>query len=257
MTVKPRIKLTPRLVAGFAAVVVAVGIGAFVLLDLIFANQMTPARAAVMLQNASPALTAVLKHDFSDDFSRIVKATVDSSAEDELTGDNALARFLDHQTRPITKRYIEVARQAPPGLVAAWMGKLADTMDAVEKVAGAELCSRFVDKGQSALTDPAMLAKLAPVFDARDAAFFTALAGARDTPIADPVGEAANQDWQAVGAAMNGLEVPAGYAQIVASDDTKNPDYCPALAYYFRAVAALPGKAGERIRAEYFVRSFS
>ena len=86
---------------------------------------------------------------------------------------------------------------------------------------------------------------------------FDALAGARDTPVADMPGEPTDADWQAVGIAMNGFEVPAGYAQIVATDDTGNRDYCPALAYYFRTLAALPGDAGERLRAEYFVQSFS
>lgn len=250
-----RMNLSWRNLMTAAIVVVVVGFGAFVLLDRIFANHMTPARAAVMLEKASPELASVLKADFASDFSRIIKAVAQS--EDDLSETSAIARFLDLQTRPITTKFGENARAAPPELIADWMNKLADAMEHVQMVAGPDMCTRFVNEGQSVLTDPAMLAELTPFFDARDAAFFTALAGARDNPIADPVGEARDEDWQAVGAAMNGFEVPSGYAQIVAADNTQSSDYCPALAYYFRIVAALPGKSGERIRAEYFARSVS
>jgi hypothetical protein len=237
-----------------AAVIVAAGIGAFVLLDLIFANQMTPARATDLLEKEAPMLVSVLREDFSTDFSRIVKAAVES--ESELTDRNDIARFLDHQVRPITAHFGDLAREAPPELIVAWMDKLADAIDEVYAVAGPALCSRFVSEGKSVLTDPDMLAKLAPAFDARDAAFFTALAGARDTPVAEKVGEASDEDWQVVAAAMNGFEVPAGYAQIVATGNTASPDFCPALIYYFRIVKDLPNEAGNRIRAEYFVRSY-
>jgi hypothetical protein len=259
MDLKFRIKPTRRNLTATAAVVLAAGLGAFVLLDLLFANQLTPSRAVALLEKTSPRLVSVLRANFSADFATIVKTTVES--ESELTsasaGANAVARFLGHQAQPITERYDETARQAPPQLVADWMGKLADAMAGVQKVAGAELCSQFVKEGQSVLTDPAMLADLAPAFDARDAALFVALAGARDTPVAEPVGEATDEDWQVVQAAMNGLEVPAGYAQIVANDDTGSNDYCSALAYYFRTVRDLPGESGQRIRAEYFIGSFS
>ena len=250
-----RIKLTRRNLTAIVAVVLAAGLGAFVLLDLVFANHLTPARATDMLQKASPRLVSVLRTGFNDEFSRIVKATVKSG--DELSGDTAVARFLNHQTRPITERYGDEASAAPPDLVAIWMTRLADTMERVQAVAGASTCARYVNEGQSVLDDPAMMAELAPVFDARDAAFFAALAGARDAPNEATIGAATDSDWQAVASAMNGLEVPAGYAQIVATDDTTSSDYCSALAYYFRTVVALPGSAGERIRAEYFVRSFS
>ena len=252
---KRRFRLTPRRALTIGAVFIIAGIGAFVMLDLVFADRMTPARATSLLQKSSPELTAVLQQDFSSDFKRIVKATVKS--EKKLTVGESMAKFLDDQTRPITERFSGDARQAPPALVAAWMGKLSATMKAVENVAGPASCSEYIEKGTSALTDPDVLAKLTPVFDARDAAFFAALAGARDTPASEAIGPATDADWSAVEAAMNGLEVPAGYAEIVKRDDTKSPDYCAALSYYFRTLSELPGGAGDRIRAEYFVNSFS
>lgn len=256
---KFRKKPTQRSLIAIVAVILAAGLGAFVLLDLLFANQLTPSRAVAQLEKTSPKLVSVLRTDFSADFARIVKAATDSESELTSAGasSNAFTRFLSHEARPITERYGETARQAPPELIAEWMDKLADAMTAVQKAAGSELCSRYVNDGQSVLTDPSMLAELAPAFDARDAALFVALAGARDTPIAEPVGEATDADWQAVGEAMNGLEVPAGYAQIVATDNTGSSDYCAALAYYFKTLKSLPGESGERIRAEYFIRSFS
>ncbi len=252
---KYRILRTRRNLTAMVAVIVAAGFGAFVLLDLLFANQMTPTRATDLLEREAPELVSVLRQDFGDDFSRIVKATVE--AESTLTSSNDIARFLDHQTRPITARFDDLSRRAPPQLIAEWMGKLADAIDKVYTVAGPQLCSRFVNEGQSVLTDPDMLAKLMPSFDARNAALFTALAGARDTPVAKEVGAVTDADWQVVGAAMNGFEVPAGYAQIVASDNTASPDYCPALVYYFRIIKELPEEAGNRVRAEYFVHSYS
>lgn len=248
-------KFNRRNLAVLAAVVVAFGLGAFVLLELVFSNQLTPARATDLLKKTSPTLVAVLKEEFASDFARILKATLES--ESELTGDRAVVRFLDHQTRPITERYGDVGRRAPAPLLKDWLEKLATAMDNVQEVAGAELCARVVNEGQSVLTDPAMLARLEPGFDARDAAFFAALAGARDAPDTAEVGAATDADWSAVSTAMNGLEVPAGFAQIVASDNTQSPDYCPALAYYFRIIETLPGTTGDRIRAEYFVQSFS
>lgn len=248
-------KISRRNLTALGAVVAAVGLGAFVILDLLFANQLTPARATELLQKTSPALVEVLRNRFATDYSRIVEAVIDS--EVQLAGDRAIARFLDQETKPITERYDEVGRRAPPPLVKDWLEKLAASMDMVQSVAGAELCSRFVNEGQSVLSDPALLNTLEPGFDARDAAFFNALAGARDAGETDEVGPATDADWQLVGAAMNGLEVPAGYAQIVATDNVASPDYCPALAYYFRVINTLPGPDGDRIRAEYFVRSFS
>lgn len=250
-----RIKLNRRNLTAIGAVVLAAALGVFVLLDLIFANQLTPNRATDMLEKAAPQLVSVLKTEFGSDFSRIVKAVV--AAEPEPTAGDSLSRFLDHETRAIAERHADVARAAPPDLVSAWMNHLAQTMDRVQAVAGPALCARFVNEGPSVLTDPVMLDELSPVFDARDAALFDALAGARDAPVTDMPGEPTDTDWQAVGVAMNGFEVPAGYAQIVASDDTGNRDYCPALAYYFRTLAALPGEAGIRLRAEYFVQSLS
>lgn len=237
------------------AVFIAAGLGAFGVLSLVFADQLTPARAESLLQKSSPELTAVLQHQFTSDFNRIVKATVES--KQELKGDEAVASFLDDQTRPIADRFGTSARQAPPELVVAWMIKRAETMEAVNDIAGPDICTQYAQSGTSALTDPQMVAELAPVFDARDAAFFAALAGARDNPLPETVGEATDQDWAAVETAMTGLEVPAGYAQIVKTDDTQSSDYCAALAYYFRILADLPDSSGERIRAEYFVRSFS
>ena len=248
-----RIKLNRRNLTAIAAVVLAAALGVFVLLDLIFANQLTPNRATDMLEKAAPRLVSVLQSEFGPDFSRIVKAVV--SADPEPTNDASLASFIDQGTRAIAKRHVDVARAAPPELVTAWMNQLAETMDKVQAVAGPALCARFVNEGQSVLTDPAMIEELSPVFDARDAALFNALAGARDRPAAVTPDAPADSDWQVVGIAMNGFEVPAGYAQIVATDDTANRDYCPALAYYFRTLAALPGEAGERLRAEYFVQS--
>ncbi len=250
-----RMKLTRRNLIVAVAVVAAVGLGAFILLDILFVNHLTPARATGLLEKASPKLVSVLRKDFSDDFSKIIKATV--KAEETLTDNNKISHFLDTQTRPITVKLADAARNAPPELVKGWMGSLAAVFDGVQAVAGPELCSQFVKQGQSVLTDPDMLDTLLPLFDARDAALFVALAGARDTPVADSIGDATDQDWEAVGAAMNGLEVPAGYAQIVSSDNVQNRDYCPALAYYFRTIEALPEDAGERIRAEYFVQSIS
>ena len=252
---KRRFRLTPRNALAIAAVFVIAGIGAFVMLDLVFADRMTPARATSLLQKTSPELTAVLQQDFTSDFNRIVKATVES--EKKLTVSESMAKFLDDQTRPITKRFNEDARQAPPERVAAWMSKLSATMKAVNTTAGPAVCSDYVENGTSALTDPKVLAELAPVFDARDAAFFSALAGARDHPASSSIGEVTDQDWQAVEQAMRGLEVPAGYAEIVKNDDTKSPDYCAALSYYFRILAELPGGSGDRIRAAYFLNSFS
>lgn len=248
-------KVSRRNLTALGAVVVAVGFGAFVILDLLFANQLTPTRVTDRLQKTSPALVEVLKNEFATDFSRIVEATL--ASEEQFDGDRDIARFLDQQTKPITERYGAVGRRAPAPLIKDWLEKLATTMDMVQSVAGADLCSRFVNEGPSVLSDPAMLKMLDPVFDARDAAFFTVLAGARDAGETDEVGPANDSDWQVVGAAMNGLEVPAGYAQIVATDNLASPDYCPALAYYFRIIATLPDATGDRIRAEYFVRSFS
>ncbi len=252
---KRRFRLTPRSALAIGAVFVIAGIGAFVMLDLVFADRMTPARATSLMQKSSPQLTSVLQQDFGSDFNRIVKAMVES--EKELTVSESMAKFLDDQTRPITERFSEDSRQAPPDLVAAWMSKLSATMTAVDTTAGPAVCSDYVENGTSALTDPKVLADLAPVFDTRDAAFFAALAGARDHPASTPIGEATDQDWQAVEEAMRGLEVPAGYAEIVKNDDTKSPDYCAALSYYFRILAELPGGSGERIRAAYFVNSLS
>ena len=250
-----RIKLNRRNLIAIGAVVLAAMLGVFVLLDVLFANHLTPNRASSMLEKAAPQLVSVLKSEFGNDFSKIVKATV--AAEPDLASEEDLSGFIDHQTRAITEQHADVARAAPSELVAAWMMRLAETMDSVQMEAGPELCARYINEGRSALTDPEMLERLAPVFDARDAALFKALAGARDMPV-DPVpAPPSDADWQAVGLAMNGFEVPAGYAQIVASDDTDNRDYCPALAYYFRTVAALPGDAGKRVRAEYFVQSIS
>ena len=250
-----RIKLNRRNLIAIGAVVLAAALGVFVLLDLLFANHLTPNRASSMLEKAAPQLVSVLKSEFGDDFSKIVKATVD--AEPELVGDDVLSGFIDHQTRAITEQHADVARAAPSELVVEWMLRLAETMDSVQLVAGPQLCARYVNEGRSALSDEEMLEKLAPVFDARDAALFKALAGARDMPLDPAPSPPTDADWQAVGLAMNGFEVPAGYAQIVASDDTGNRDYCPALAYYFRIVAAMPDDAGKRVRAEYFVQSIS
>ncbi len=252
---KRRFRLTLRNALAIGAVFIVAGIGAFVLLDLVFADRMTPARAASLLHKSSPELIAVLKQDFGSDFDRIVKATVES--ETKLTVGESTSNFLDDQTRQITTRFGEEARQAPADLVSAWMVKLADTMTSVEEAAGSEACSDYIEKGSSALTDPGVLAELAPVFDARDAAFFSALAGARDTPAPNTIDPATDADWLMVDAAMRGLEVPAGYAEIVRNDDTESEDYCAALSYYFRILAELPDEGGERIRAEYFVNSFS
>ena len=250
-----RIKLNRRNLIAIGAVVLAAALGVFVLLDLLFANHLTPNRATSMLEKAAPQLVSVLKADFGDDFGKIVKATV--AAEPDLVSDEDLTGFIDRQTRAITEQHADVARAAPPELVVDWMIRLAETMDSVQLAAGPKLCARYVNEGRSALIDPEMLERLAPVFDARDAALFKALAGARDTPLDPAPTPPSDADWQAVGLAMNGFEVPAGYAQIVATDDTDNRDYCQALAYYFRTVAALPGDAGRRVRAEYFVQSIS
>jgi len=236
-------------------VVLAAALGAFVMLDLVFADRLTPARAAVMLEKNSPQLVSVLKAKFAADFTRIVTATVE--AKQELDGGMPLSGLLDRQTRPIAERLDDEARSAPPELVAEWMNRLADAWNAVESVAGPQLCARFVNEGPSVLSDPVMLEALEPAFDARDAALFAALAGARDTPTAMPVGEATVEDGLAIDAAMSGLEVPAGYAQIIRTDDTESRDYCAALAYFYRTVADLPGESGQRIRAEYFVQSLS
>ena len=255
MDLKSRFRLTRRNAIIIAAIVAAVGLGAFVSLDLLFADRMTPARAVSMLDKSSPQLVAVLRKDFGADFSRIVKAAAES--EPRLETGTPLVQFLDRQTRPIVEQLADVGRRAPDDLVAAWMRSQANAMAQVQDIAGPELCAKFVNEGLSTLIEANMLEQLVPAFDARDAAFFAALAAARDAEGVEPVGESTDADWDVVSTAMNGLEVPAGYGQIVSSDNAQSRDYCPALAYYFNVISALPGESGSRIRAEYFAQSLS
>ena len=108
--------------------VVAVGLGAFVLLELVFCQ---PAHAGARhrpLKKTSPTLVDGAQGGIRLGFrAASLKATLES--ESELTGDRAVVRFLDHQTRPITERYGDVGRRAPAPLLKDWLEKLATTMD--------------------------------------------------------------------------------------------------------------------------------
>lgn len=231
------------------------GSGAFIVLDSLFASQMTPARATELLGRTSPELVSVLKAEFPKDFNTLLN---DVLVKEKAGADPVqVSEDVTKASAAIASAHRDVARRAPTELVADWLNKLSDAIMAVNKAAGPQICARFINEGQSVIADKKILAGLSGAFDKREAAFFKALAAARDATNAQPVAPATDADWTAIGTAMSGMEVPDGYAEIVAKDDKTSPNYCSALSYFFRSIEKFPGDTGKRIRAEYFVRSFS
>jgi len=248
-------KLSLRSMALLLAGVVLVSVAAFLILDLTLGrtNRGTQ-EAGRMLEQSLPQFTAILRRGFPQDYSQLVQAVAEANPASAPRDDVALVAIRASQD--IATAYQDVSRQAPDAQIADWVGAVAASLEAIVLRGGAQLCSAFVAEGPSALEREGQLVPFLPELDSRDAAMFEAIAEARSAPQSAPVASPTDEDWAAIDAAIRANPGAAQYADILASDDTSNADYCSALTFFFYAIQTMPGDAGRRIRGEYFAQAF-
>lgn len=240
-------------------VVVAAGLGSFLLVKLLaggfgavggtylvdqFAAGPSAAEIISELRGQGYRMYDVMEQQLPEDYAALTQEMAAIVARRPTA---AQARDQAIQaTAAIRKKHAKSMHQAPDESLRAALTSQLDLMQLVAARETAASCARFIVSGPAALVGPDK--QYLRAFDANAVDVFGAIGAARKNP--QPIEAVTDADWEDVGNALIAQGGTSDDLQSLTALDPKDENLCRATIRFFRAVLAVEGPAGRRVRAD-------
>ena len=209
-----------------------------------------PAIAGSKLAEVRPLLAAELAAEFPDDYAALSAAFATAYAGPDPT-QNAVAG--SKAIEDLSSRFLTQIHQAPAPDLLGIVGQMRGLHALVLKREGPKVCGQFSSGGSGVLYETGIAGQYMGELDAMAAAFFKAVARAKQHPTTTlaPI----DADWKLVAQRLLADGGKKSFIDVIAKGDSKDPQICPAMVALLQAVTEVPGDAGLRLRAAFAVNA--
>lgn len=212
-----------------------------------FAFETAAETTAALFAEQYPATRGVLAADFPQDLQALEQSFGDIDRT-EISPQLKMQRAFVELTA-LRKKYAPQLQFARADMSALVVLSLADFYQSVLQRDGAEVCGGFAKDGAGTLYTIGAAARYALELDRQSAAYFSAVVSAVEDP--DVAGPVSQDDWTQVMSQIVADGHPPSYVVSIAAGKASDPDLCPALSAFMRAMVDLKSDTALRARADF------
>jgi hypothetical protein len=203
------------------------------------------------IAEANPSLAPLLKREFPEDYEELIAkslAAIRSGGAIDETVLRAAGAFVE-----LRRKYAKFVAFARPEELKAAVSTMIDFHERVLATEGAQVCGKVAMEGPIALINTPAMARAKAAAERAGVAYFAAVATGVKSPTARPAASDAN--WARVAALMEASGSPPSHFDALAASDPNNPELCPALIAFMKAMVDENTVSGERVMASFLAEA--